>query len=55
VLNDGEALACAARAGLGLNQAPDYLVTEDLGAGPLQRVLVEYTADSRRHLVSLAG
>jgi DNA-binding transcriptional LysR family regulator len=45
VLNDGEALAWAALAGLGLVQVPAYLVSDDLAAGRLQRVLVQYTAD----------
>lgn len=43
VLNDGEALACAAISGLGIVQAPSYLVKEDVAAGRLQPVLEDYT------------
>ncbi|MBY3418593.1 LysR family transcriptional regulator [Rhizobium laguerreae] len=43
VLNDGEALASAALGGLGIIQAPSYLVSEDIAAGRLQAVLADYT------------
>ena len=43
VLNDGEALASAAISGLGIVQAPSYLVKEDVAAGRLQPVLEDYT------------
>lgn len=45
VLNDGEALASAALGGLGIIQAPSYLVREDVAAGRLQRILADYTDD----------
>jgi DNA-binding transcriptional LysR family regulator len=45
VLNDDEALACGALAGLGVVQVPAYLVSEDLAAGRLQRLLAQRTAD----------
>lgn len=45
VLNDGEALASAALGGLGIIQAPSYLVSEDVAAGRLQAVLEDYTED----------
>src|ERR1700733_394148 len=37
--------ACGALAGLGVVQVPAYLVSEDLAAGRLQRLLVQRTAD----------
>ncbi|WP_225769999.1 LysR family transcriptional regulator [Inquilinus sp. Marseille-Q2685] len=43
ILNDGEALASAALGGLGIIQAPSYLVREDIAAGRLQTVLADYT------------
>lgn len=43
VLNDGESLASAALGGLGIIQAPSYLVSEDIAAGRLQAVLADYT------------
>lgn len=43
VLNDGEALASAALGGLGIIQAPSYLVSDDIAAGRLQAVLTDYT------------
>jgi DNA-binding transcriptional LysR family regulator len=43
ILNDGEALASAALSGLGVIQAPSYLVEEDVAAGRLQPVLADYT------------
>ncbi|WP_305558116.1 LysR family transcriptional regulator [Thalassospira sp.] len=43
VLNDGGALASAALAGLGIVQAPRYLVTEDIKAGRLVSILDEFT------------
>ncbi|MGS1010641.1 LysR family transcriptional regulator [Achromobacter anxifer] len=43
VLNDGEALAAAAVSGLGIVQAPSYLVKPDVAAGRLQPVLEDYT------------
>ncbi|WP_118136716.1 LysR family transcriptional regulator [Oceanicella sp. SM1341] len=43
LLNDGEALASAALGGLGIIQAPSYLVREDIAAGRLQAVLADYT------------
>lgn len=45
VLNDGEALAPAAVAGLGIIQAPRYLVAELVAAGRLVSVLHAYTED----------
>lgn len=45
VLNDGEALASAALGGLGIIQAPSYLVTEDVATGRLLPVLEDYTDD----------
>ncbi|MCK2165949.1 LysR family transcriptional regulator [Thalassospira xiamenensis] len=43
VLNDGGALASAALAGLGIVQAPRYLVAEDIEAGRLVSILDEFT------------
>ncbi len=43
ILNDGEALGSAALGGLGIIQAPSYLVTEDVAAGRLRPVLTDYT------------
>jgi DNA-binding transcriptional LysR family regulator len=43
ILNDGEALGSAALGGLGIIQAPSYLVKEDVAAGRLQPVLADYT------------
>jgi DNA-binding transcriptional LysR family regulator len=43
VLNDGEALGSAALGGLGIIQAPSYLVTEDVAAGRLRPVLTDHT------------
>ena len=43
VLNDGEALAAAAIGGLGIIQAPDYLVSEDVAQGRLVPVLEPFT------------
>ena len=43
ILNDGEALASAALGGLGIIQAPSYLVREDIAAGRLQTILANYT------------
>ena len=48
VLNDTEALAAAALAGLGIVQVPDYLVREDIAAGRLQAVL-------ERHAIAHGG
>jgi DNA-binding transcriptional LysR family regulator len=45
VLNDGEALASAALGGLGIIQAPSYLVHEDVAAGRLQAILTMYATD----------
>lgn len=45
ILNDGEALASAALGGLGIIQAPSYLVKEDIAAGLLLPVLADYTDD----------
>lgn len=45
ILNDGEALASAALGGLGIIQAPSYLVREDIAAGHLQTVLADYTEE----------
>ncbi|WP_283193180.1 LysR family transcriptional regulator [Rhizobium sp. AN80A] len=45
VLNDGEALASAAVGGLGIIQAPSYLVSEEITAGRLQPLLCDHTAD----------
>jgi DNA-binding transcriptional LysR family regulator len=45
VLNDGEALASAAIGGLGIIQAPTYLVSDDIAAGRLQTILANYTDD----------
>lgn len=45
ILNDGESLASAALGGLGIVQAPSYLVEEDVAAGRLQAVLEDYTDD----------
>ena len=45
ILNDGEALASAALGGLGIIQAPSYLVEEDIAAGRLSTVLANYTLD----------
>lgn len=46
VLNDGEALASAALAGLGIVQVPDYLVKDAVAAGRLQPVLAGDTAST---------
>lgn len=43
VLNDGEALAAAALGGLGIVQAPSYLVRDDVLMGRLVPVLSQYT------------
>lgn len=43
VLNDGEALAAAALGGLGIVQAPSYLVKSDVADGRLRPVLEDYT------------
>lgn len=43
--NDNEALAAAARAGLGIIQAPTYLVADDVSSGKLQVVLADYAKD----------
>jgi DNA-binding transcriptional LysR family regulator len=43
-LNDGEALCAAALSGLGVVQAPSYLVAGEVKAGRLQAVLEDYTA-----------
>jgi len=45
VLNDGEALASAALSGLGIVQAPDYLVKDDIAAGRLRPVLEDYKCE----------
>lgn len=45
ILNDGESLGYAARAGLGIVQAPNYLVQEDVASGRLEPVLKDYTGD----------
>lgn len=45
ILNDGESLASAALGGLGIIQAPSYLVKEDVAAGRLQPVLADFTDD----------
>lgn len=45
ILNDGEALASAALGGLGIIQAPSYLVKEDVAAGRLRPILEDYTED----------
>jgi DNA-binding transcriptional LysR family regulator len=45
ILNDGEALASAAIGGLGIIQAPSYLVREDITAGRLQVVLADYAEE----------
>jgi DNA-binding transcriptional LysR family regulator len=45
ILNDGEALASAALGGLGIIQAPSYLVREDIAAGRLHAVLADYTEE----------
>jgi DNA-binding transcriptional LysR family regulator len=43
--NDNEALLCAARAGVGIVAGGDWLMTHDLAAGRLVRVLPEWTLD----------
>jgi DNA-binding transcriptional LysR family regulator len=43
VLNDGESLASAALAGIGIIQAPRYLVRDDVTNGRLISVLTEFT------------
>jgi len=43
--NNGEAIAAAARAGLGIARLPDFLVEEDLAAGRLVRLLPEWDGD----------
>jgi DNA-binding transcriptional LysR family regulator len=45
ILNDGEALASAALGGLGIIQAPSYLVREDIAAGRLQAILADYAEE----------
>lgn len=45
VINDGGALGSAALAGLGIVQAPRYLVAEDIKAGRLISLLDEFTDD----------
>ncbi|MDX0312520.1 LysR family transcriptional regulator [Sinorhizobium meliloti] len=45
ILNDGEGLASAALGGLGIIQAPHYLVKEDVAAGRLTPVLEECTEE----------
>jgi DNA-binding transcriptional LysR family regulator len=45
VLNDSEALAAAARAGLGIIQAPWYLVEDDVSSGRLHEVLASYATN----------
>jgi DNA-binding transcriptional LysR family regulator len=42
ILNDGEALSIAARAGLGIIQVPKYQVIDDLASGHLLAVLQNY-------------
>ena len=41
-LNDAAALASAALAGLGIVQLPDYMVSEEIAHGQLQKVLAEH-------------
>ncbi|WP_295553100.1 LysR family transcriptional regulator [uncultured Stenotrophomonas sp.] len=43
VLNDGEALGAAALGGLGIIQAPSYLVSDEIREGRLVPVLTDYT------------
>ena len=43
ILNDGEGIASAALGGLGIVQAPSYLVKDDIAAGRLQAILEDYT------------
>lgn len=43
ILNDGEGLASAALGGLGIVQAPSYLVKDDIAAGRLQAILEDFT------------
>lgn len=45
IMNDGESLASAALSGLGIVQAPSYLVKDDVLAGRLQPVLTDYQQD----------
>lgn len=45
ILNDGEALASAALGGLGIIQTPSYLVVDEIAAGRLQPILLDYTED----------
>lgn len=45
VLNDGAALRDAALAGLGIVQAPAYLVTDDINSGRLRAILTGSTAE----------
>lgn len=45
ILNDGEGLASAALGGLGIVQAPSYLVKDDIAAGRLQAILEDYNDD----------
>jgi DNA-binding transcriptional LysR family regulator len=42
VVNDGEGIVSALRAGLGLGQVPDYMAQEALKAGALEEVLAGY-------------
>ncbi|WP_269790621.1 LysR family transcriptional regulator [Stenotrophomonas sp. Iso1] len=45
ILNDEEAIAVAALAELGIAQAPDYLVKDEIAAGSLQRVLESHAVE----------
>ena len=45
VINDSEAIALAAVAGLGIAQLPSYLATEAIADGRLQVVLADYAID----------
>ncbi|MCD9087481.1 LysR family transcriptional regulator [Stenotrophomonas sp. SY1] len=45
ILNDEEAIAAAAIAGLGLAQTPAYLVADEIAAGRLQPVLVSHAVE----------
>lgn len=45
ILNDSEALAAAARAGMGIIQAPMYLVKDDVSCGMLQEVLADFATN----------
>ncbi|MEN1347154.1 LysR substrate-binding domain-containing protein, partial [Pseudomonas aeruginosa] len=46
VSNDNEALLCAARQGLGIFAAGEWLMSRDLEAGRLVRVLPEWQLDA---------